>query len=110
MMNFKGYVADDITSVFVDINEFASERTINGVTVQVVEDDDELEYRIKNDYNGLVIGDVLFYISAEEYAKIPNVKAIPTAYQAIKFDGEPMTIINVSEDMGIYEVICRKVG
>lgn len=109
-MNFKEYIANDITSTFVNEDEFASKKKINGVSVQVVEDSDELEYRIKKNYDGLIIGDVLFYISEAEYAKIPRVSEIPTANQAIKYDGKASTIISVKKQNGLYEIIIQHAG
>lgn len=109
-MNFKEYVTKDITGAFVNLDEFAMPIAINGETVNVVEDSDRLEYRIKTNYNGLVIGDVLFYISEDEYLKIPHVNQIPTADQIISYGGTPMTIVNVGKQMGMYEIILRNAG
>lgn len=109
-MNFKGHVSLDIPSVFIDLDEFASAKVINGVSVNVVEDKDQLNYRIKQDYNGLVIGDVLIYISAEEYAKIPKMKPVPTADQILRYAGIPMVITDVAEQEGVYEIILRNAG
>ena len=72
-MIFKEYVQQDIGNTFMNLTEFASEVNINGETVCVVEDKDQLLYRIKKDYGGLIVGDILFYITLEEYSKIPHV-------------------------------------
>lgn len=109
-MNFKEHVANDISKTFINMDEFAVKKNINGVDVELVEDSDRLEYRIKENYNGLVIGDVLFYISDEEYEKIPRVSRTPTSNQAIKYDGKPATIIDVGKLDGIYEIIIQHAG
>ena len=109
-MSFKEYVSKDINNVFMDSGEFASDVIINGVKVRVSEDEDNLRYRIQKNYDGLVIGDVLFYITLEEYAKIPNMRKIPQSNQAINYNGKPCMITSVTENMGLYEIIIQMTG
>lgn len=109
-MSFKEYIANDISNTFVNDDEFAEKVMINGVKVTVVEDSDELENRIKKNYDGLIIGDVLFYISESEYKKIPRVNPIPNPNQAIYYAGKPSIIISSSSVMGMYEIIIQHTG
>ena len=109
-MNFKEYIKADIDITFINNDEFAETVNINGVEVSVVEDSDKLEQRIKSDYQGLIIGDVLFYISADDYDKIPRVPKTPTSGIALNYGREHTTVVQVSEQSGIYEIILRKVG
>ena len=109
-MSLKEYIANDIKNVFMDVNEFASDVIINGVQVRVSEDEDNLRYRIQKNYDGLVIGDVLFYITLEEYAKIPRMAQIPQPNQAIIYNGKPCVITQVNENMGMYEIVIQRAG
>ena len=109
-MDFKQHIENDIENTFMELSEFAETVTINGVEVKVVEDTDKLLYRIQKNYDGLVIGDVLFYISASEYAKIPRLSEIPTVNQAIRYNGTPATITNVNKQSGVYEIIIQNAG
>lgn len=109
-MNFKEHIANDIFKTFENLDEFAIEKNINGVSVRLVEDSDRLDYRIKKNYDGLIIGDVLFFISKAEYAKIPMVTEIPTSRQSINYGGKPATIITVGELEGMYEIILQHAG
>lgn len=111
-MNFKEYAHQDIAGTFVNQDEFASKVNINGVTVSVVEDKDQLLYRIKKDYEalGLIIGDILFFISEEEWAKIPRVSPAPTVHEAITYNGRPCTVTDVTPQEGIYEITLQKAG
>lgn len=109
-MDFKEYIANDISATFINCKEFASGVLINGVEVEVVEDSDELEYRIKKNYDGLIIGDMLFYISESEYKKIPRVSPIPNTNQSISYKGKPSIITSVSANMGVYEIIIQHAG
>lgn len=109
-MNFKEYVQHDIDSAFVNLTEFASEVVINGVPVKVVEDNDQLLYRIQKNYDGLIVGDILFYIGMKEYKKIPNVPEIPIPNVAITYNGRPCTITDVNPQEGVYEITLQKAG
>ena len=109
-MSFKEYVQHDICKSFMNQDEFASTVNINGVAVVVVEDKDQLLYRIKKNYDGLVVGDVLFSISEAEYAKIPRVPEVPKANVAISYNGSPCTIVEVNPQEGIYEITLLKAG
>ena len=104
---FKEYVANDIKNTFLNMSEFAEEVTINGTAVTVVEDADTLEYRIKENYGGLIIGDVLFYIDKEQYDKIPSVLPVPTVNQAIRYRGKAYTVTGVKAELGVYEIILQ---
>ena len=70
----------------------------------------DLEYEIKRDYGGLIVGDILFYISEEEYKKIPQVNYPPETQMAINYQGMPCTVINVSKQMGVYEITLQSTG
>lgn len=109
-MNFKEYIANDNINTYMNKDEFAEEKEINGKTVLLVEDSDKLEKRIKKDYDGLIVGDVLFYISENEYRKIPRVSRIPNAGMALNYAGKPATVINVGNEAGIYEIIISTAG
>jgi hypothetical protein len=109
-MNFKEHIANDISKTIINTDEFAIDKKINGVKVRIVEDSDELEYRIKKNYDGLIIGDVLFFISEKEYKKIPRVTTPPTSNQTINYDGRPALIINVGKSESLYEIIIQYTG
>ena len=109
-MGFKEYVKNDINNTFINNAEFAKSCKVNAVTVLVVEDSDKLEERIKSDYNGLIIGDILFYISLEEYRKIPGMTRVPQANQAINYNGKPCQIVEVKEQAGMYEIVLQTNG
>lgn len=109
-MKFKEYIQNDINSTFVNEDEFASPVLINGVSVNVIEDKDQLLYRIKKNYDGLVVGDILFFISEDEYKKIPRLSPIPTVNEAVSYNGRACTITDVNSQEGMYEITLLKVG
>lgn len=109
-MNFKEYIQHDINNTFVNLEEFASTVNINGASVKVVEDKDQLLYRIKKNYDGLAVGDILFSISEEEYKKIPHLSEIPSVNEALTYNGRPCLITDVTPQCGVYEITLQKVG
>lgn len=97
---FKEWMHQDISQVFIDVEEHGDLATINGVEVPVVWDGDELNYRIRTDYQGLLVGDALFYISAESWEQVPNVRHPPRADEAILIDGRHATITRYRKTLG----------
>ena len=110
MKTFKDFLESDIHEVFVDVKEHGDMATINGVEVPVVWDGDELNYRIRTDYQGLLVGDALFYISAESWEQVPNVRHPPRADEAILIDGRHATITMVQENAGVYDITLTWAG
>lgn len=106
---FKEYVAEDINT-FVDPDEFGEKAKLNGVTVNIVPDKEQMDYKIKKDYDGLIIGDILFFISAEEYKKIPRMSRPASAGDALMFNGKPATVVSCNEMSGMYEMILKFAG
>ena len=107
---FKKYIEQDINSTFLNANEFGELASVNGVSVKIVQDDDRLSFRIKKDYDGLVVGDVLFYITIAEWNKLPRVSKKPRAGETILFKGKPSTITSVLDETGVYEVVLQYNG
>lgn len=107
---FKEWMHQDISQVFIDVEEHGDLATINGAQVPVVWDGDELNYRIRTDYQGLLVGDALFYISAESWEQVPNVRHPPRADEAILIDGRHATITMVQENAGMYDITITYAG
>ncbi len=106
-MNFKECVQNDL-DIIINQNEFAETVTINNTNALVTEDNERLSYKIKKDYDGLIIGDTLFYITKKECVKIPRFG--PTTNEAIIYNGKPATVISYSYSDGLYEVIIQYTG
>ncbi|MDR1912965.1 MAG: hypothetical protein LBQ68_00575 [Clostridiales bacterium] len=100
MANFKEQINADLSSVFINEDEFGSVHNIDGVDMLIVLDNDELERRKQskiNDYTGGVYeGDLLFYALEDEFGYRPKID------QIIRFDGAKYRITDFSSDMGVY--------
>ena len=107
---FKEYIAKDINNVFKNEKEFSETVTINGVSVVVNIDNDRLSQKTFAEFDGVILGDILFFITAEEFKKIPYMKKEPTTNDALMFNGKPCEIINVSSNAGMYEIALQYAG
>ena len=96
--------------MFIDVEEHGDLATINGAQVPVVWDGDELNYRIRTDYQGLLVGDALFYISAESWEQVPNVRHPPRTDEAILIDVRHATITMVQENAVVYDITITYAG
>lgn len=79
--------------------DLAESHTINNISLNVIVDSDQLEQRQKKEYDGISVGEILYFIKAEDYGELPEV-GTPQI-----FDGRQMQVFDAKEDMGIYEII-----
>lgn len=100
-MSFKTMAAADLEILF-NPDEFAEPHTIDGMQRLVVVDNDRLRYRSKVEYDGVVAGDILFYVSAA------GILPQPRPGDRMKFDGVPCTVFDVREDTGMLEIILQR--
>ena len=107
---FKEYIKKDIDTVFKNEKEFSETVTINGVSVIVNIDNDRLSQKTFNDFDGVVMGDILFFITPDEFKKIPNVRKAPKVNDAIMFNGKPCVVTNAVDNTGIYEITLQFSG
>ncbi len=98
-MNFKDIIASD-TDIFLNNNEFADTCIINGVSVTVLVDVDKLKERHTKDFDGALIGDILYFIKINDYPS-----GNPKAGDAQVFNNKVCTIEDVKKDKDIYEII-----
>jgi len=97
-MSLKDQIADDIENVFLNTDEFATTHVINGITMPCVVNDDLLLERSDAAAQGVYLGEKLIFINA---SLLPGKPAIGGRFT---FDGKPYTVINVVENMGMFEL------
>jgi hypothetical protein len=98
-MNFRELLEDDLNAVFFNEDEFAEPHTIDGVVINCMIDNDHLMKRSKKEYDGISVGELLIFVKKSDINKKFK-QGMP-----IVFDGRPMSIFDIREDMGIYEII-----
>jgi hypothetical protein len=98
-VSFKDHIAHDIKTTFLNTGEVAEDVVISGKPYTVVVDDDRLKERQASDYNGILEGEVLYFIEASALPKMPAVGEVQI------FRGRQMFVSDSKHDMGMYEVI-----
>jgi hypothetical protein len=98
MPKLHDYFSSDLNS-FINQDEFAELHTINGVELPCVVDNDQLKERSRKEYDGITVGEVLFFIKKSDFGdRLEN--GTP-----IIFDKRQMYVFDTREDMGLYEII-----
>lgn len=99
MNAFKDLILQDLSSVFFNPDEFSGTHKINGRDMTVILDDDRLSQRIQKDFDGMVIGEILYFVKKSEYGEKPSIG------EPQRFDKRQMYITDVKEPDGMYEII-----
>lgn len=100
----------DTAQCFFDPRGFGETMRLNGKSVLVVADAEKLQERVKKTYDGLVMGDLLLYISARELKKVPQLSDLPRAGDVLQVEGKPMTLLQITAERGVYELILQYAG
>ena len=100
MSSFKDYLASDLDIIF-NPDEFGELHDVDGRQLLVVLDNDRLSHRTQKEYEGIYVGDLLFFVSAANYGTRPKPGEI------VRFDGEPYEVFDAKEDSGVYEIILK---
>lgn len=102
MSAFKDLLQDDINNVFLNQNEFAEMHTVDGRQLLVVVDNDRLMQRSKKEFDGVSVGEILYYVQIKDLLERPEQGSLQV------FDGRPMYVFDCREDGGIYEIILQQ--
>lgn len=98
-MNLKGALEADLSNVFFNSNEFATDVTIDDAPVTVVVDNDVLmATKLKNGGEGLITDKLLFHVKKVE------MPFDPFPGQPLKFNHSNYVIADVSESFGMYSI------
>ncbi len=100
-MNFKNQILNDISGVFLNIEEFGDTHNIDGEDVTVIVDDDLLEQkklRRQDVYEETYCEELLFHVAASDLPKKPIID------EHMEFDGESYRVQEVTEESGMYTV------
>lgn len=95
MNAFREQMNKDFQSIFNA--EFAESKLINGVSVQVIIDNEKLKEFRKKEYDGIYSCDLLFSVRAAELKK-------PKIDEVMFFNGKQYTVIECT-GQDIYEIV-----
>lgn len=102
-MTFKDQVKRDITDVFINVDEFADEHTVNGKKMRAVIDDNELQEHPASDSIAGIFGEqTTVYVAADDYGDAPRRDA------TITIDNVKYRVAGVSTEMGVYRIIIER--
>lgn len=101
-MGFKDMVANDLSSVFLDIKTFGEMYRVEGKSIPIVLDSDELKERQGGQDLAVAESATLFYART---ADLPPRKAPGSN---LNINGRECIIDSWSEDMGISTVVLRE--
>lgn len=102
MAKFKDYLNSDLNGLFFNADEFAEVHTIGTRQLNIVVDNDRLMYRSKKEFDGITVGEILYFVNAAEYGQKPK------EGESQFFDGRNMQVFDVREDDGMYEIILHQ--
>jgi hypothetical protein len=100
-MTFKECIRSDVTDVFLNLDEFAVEHTINGKKMRALVDNNELierEKKAKSDMDGVNTKQTLIYVWAREFGGLP-----PVGYM-ITLDGMRYIVTDAINEDGVYSI------
>lgn len=99
MAKMRDYFFSDL-SIFFNVDEFAPGVDINGKSIDIVKDDDELKrFNLKQGGEGLAQGEILFYAKKSDFQEELFIKDV------MRFNKKTYRILDVKEIEGIYSVI-----
>ena len=101
-MTFKEAIRDDISSVFMNMEEFAALHTLNGKTIPVLIDNNELIERskkAKSDMDGVNVKTTLIFVKARDYGG-----GVPPVGYAITLDGVSYRVTDAMNEDGVYSI------
>jgi hypothetical protein len=101
-MTFKELAEKDLGQTFINPDEFGETHKINGKPAEIVIDNDRLLQRSKKEFDGISIGEVLYYVKKSDFGEKPE-QGTPQ-----NFDGRTMYVFDAREDSGLYEIILHQ--
>ena len=99
-MDFKEQLKKDIDT-FLNIDEFAEKHIINKKELNIIIDNETLKERTKKEYEGIFVGDILYFVKATDYGLPPKAEDIQI------LDGRQYKVFDVNIQNGVYEIILQ---
>lgn len=100
MSAFKDAISKDVKAVFINLDEFADEHTLDGKTIVCIVDKDITSEADKH-FEGVFVTNITIYVDAKD------MDAQPVEGQQIVFDDEYYFVRNVSVEAGIYAIVAE---
>lgn len=100
-MTFKDIIADDIHTIFLNVDEFSDIHVINGTEMSVQFDENEQierEKRFNQHMDGMYLNQRLIYVAASDYGPLPKEGSLLT------MDGRKFRVADAIDEGGVYSI------
>lgn len=105
--NTKDFFQEDL-GIMLNLEEFAEECNIDGKVLSAVVDNDRLQERTKKEYEGIYVGDILYYVKVLDWKERGLKEPKPDSIQ--QFNKKRYIVFDIREDVGMYEIILKYNG
>ena len=106
MNDFIRTLNDDISKVFLNLDEFASTHNIDGQEYNIIIDEYELNERNKGRekelIDGIHIRELLIYVSKDEFKRLPSIGRI------LFLDNAEYLVKDAQEEEGVFVITLEK--
>lgn len=99
--SFKDVLKDDVNNTFMNLDEFADTRIVDGKEIPVIIDENEIierEKKMKSNMDGVYVKQKLMYVKADDFG------ALPAIGRAIMLDGKRYIVIDAVDEQGVYSI------
>lgn len=101
MATFKDIVREDVEKVFLNESEFADEHIVDGKKIPIIIDNNEMlerEKRYKALDEGVAQKQVLFYVSALKFGRLPAIGRL------LELDGKTYKVVDAIREGAMYSI------
>lgn len=105
-MGFKEDILDDISEIFVNLDEFATEHTLNNRKINCVIDEER--FQMKQTKELISSDEGVFQNGMTVFISNICMKIQPHAGEKLRIDGIEYVVLGSKSDMGIYEIDLMK--
>ncbi len=104
--NFKQMAFDDISSLFMNPDEFAEEHDVNGKKMLVIVDSMEAERPTRKQFeklriDGISVNVILIYVARKDFGQAP------LQGRRLMFDGRPYVVEDAIDEGGVLSIELR---
>jgi hypothetical protein len=99
---FKDILINDISSAFINTDEFSDIHSVDGKNIPVLVDENEIierEKKMKSNMDGVYVRQKLIYVKAADFG------AAPAVGRALMFDGKRYQVLDVTDEEGVYSIL-----
>lgn len=101
MKSFKDIIKEDISTTFINTDEFSDMHNIDGRDMPVQIDDNEIierEKKSSSNMDGVYVKQKLIYVKADDFG------ALPAIGRQLVLDGKRYLVVDSTDEYGVYTI------